>query len=406
MASILHRIISEYSIEYFFKNPRIYPKSVGTRAVSDFSKEEKDLLEKKRWYVYYSYFNPKTQKFEKQPPIYARINKDFPDFNLRYKAVHRLRRATKGLLEDGYNPFTDRIVPEDEPISIKDAIAEVKERKKKILKETSYATFLSHINAFSDFLAEKNLWQKPITKLDRKTIKSFLNKLDVSNRTINNYKTDISSLFTEMVRLDYIEHNFVDKIPNLKTDSTAHAVYTQKEQDLIFDHLEKYDPDLLFFIKFFTFTITRPIDACRIKIKDLDFENKCVFTTNKKIQNQKRVLPQILIDDFPDLSGFDKNSFLFPGASDSAMNRAKQISKRFSTVRDKLGFEKRKYTMYGFRHTIISRIFNKKLKETGNFEKTVSETMAITQHSTRKSFFSYAKSINLLAPEDYSEYLK
>lgn len=88
------------------------------------------------------------------------------------------------------------------------------------------------------------------------------------------------------------------------------------------------------------------------------------------------------------------------------MLRAKQVSKLFSKALTKLGFDKGKYTMYGFRHTLISSIFNQILKKENDFEKAVSETMKITQHNSRKSFFSYAKSINLLAPKDYYDHLR
>ena len=57
----------------------------------------------KRWYVYYSFRNPETDKLERQTHIYAGVNK-FKTLRERKNAIKILAQAVENILESGYNP--------------------------------------------------------------------------------------------------------------------------------------------------------------------------------------------------------------------------------------------------------------------------------------------------------------
>ncbi len=60
----------------------------------------------KRWYVYYSFRNPETDKLERQVPIYNKVN-FFETLKERKAAIKILREAVSAILKNGYNPFND-----------------------------------------------------------------------------------------------------------------------------------------------------------------------------------------------------------------------------------------------------------------------------------------------------------
>jgi len=62
------------------------------------------------------------------------------------------------------------------------------------------------------------------------------------------------------------------------------------------------------------------------------------------------------------------------------------------------------YTMYSFRHTFITKLYNELVKQYALFE-AKSRLMLITGHSSMSSFEKYLRDIDAVLPEDYSKYL-
>ena len=66
--------------------------------------------------MYFSFYIPEAGdngKFEKHiVPTYG-MNREFPNFNDRYRATHKLLKATEQMLEDGFNPLDVQIIVEE-----------------------------------------------------------------------------------------------------------------------------------------------------------------------------------------------------------------------------------------------------------------------------------------------------
>ena len=110
MISNLHKKLSEYRIEYYkendlymsnFRNISIYPKVVDKKKLKNFTTQEKEELTRTgfRWYVYYSFKEPGTDKYIRQRPVYLHLNRDFPDFDDRYREVHIMKQGITDALK-------------------------------------------------------------------------------------------------------------------------------------------------------------------------------------------------------------------------------------------------------------------------------------------------------------------
>ncbi|MCH4552705.1 hypothetical protein [Aestuariibaculum lutulentum] len=62
----------------------------------------------KRWYVYFSFRNPKTGKLKRVTPFYGDVNK-YKTKEARMEALTIYRKTLIKLLKLGYNPFKDKI---------------------------------------------------------------------------------------------------------------------------------------------------------------------------------------------------------------------------------------------------------------------------------------------------------
>jgi hypothetical protein len=99
MPKIRHLLTKEYANAYDLT----YKKQYSVPKIYD---ANGDL--KKRWYVYYSFRNPSTDKLERQTPIYSGVNQ-FKTPKERKEAIKILAKAIGTILENGFNPYDDAI---------------------------------------------------------------------------------------------------------------------------------------------------------------------------------------------------------------------------------------------------------------------------------------------------------
>ena len=210
---------------------------------------------------------------------------------------------------------------------------------------------------------------------------------------------------------ELVEENYIPTIPVLKSKPTRNKTYTLKEQENIFNYLEKKDPNLLLLIKFVSYSFMRPIEVCRLRIKDLNLETKTVEFKAKNSQLKTKRLPQILLNDLPDLSQLEKESLLFTAEKIGGFwdanetNRRDHFCKRFkSVVKDHFKFNE-DYGIYSFRHTFITKLYRELIKSMTP-EVAKSKRMLITGHTTLDALKKYLRTVDAELPADYSELFK
>ena len=383
----------------------------------------------KRWYVYYRFRNPKTGELQKMSSIYLGAN-NYKTKTERLQILNSVQKNLSKLLKEGYNPFENNqelynnqqkeieiiepIVEEKKEIkySIEQALDFALELKKQSLKDTSYRGLNNRINNFSDWIKKNKPDINNIEELSKKDITEFLNSILIKTSPVNrnNFRTDLSSIFQVLVDNEIVTLNFIKNTPILKTSPERNKTFSIKMQEAIFLYLENNDPILLLFIKFISYNFFRPIEICRIKIKDINLIEKNIQYEAKNSSLKTKYIPEILFNDLPDLSKFDGEDFLFTpnqigGKWDTKeTNKRSYFGKRFQVVKTHFGLNK-DYGMYSFRHTFITKLYQELRKNSAPFE-AKSKLMLITGHSNMSALEKYLRTIDAELPEDYSEMLK
>ena len=438
-----------------FSLPKIYTGGIDITDWVNYSKEEQEEALKKEWYIYYSFRCPKTLLLKRQTPIKG-ISNSFKTKKERYSYLSVMRETLEQLLLNGTNPYvkndfsyldelfdkskspelqtkkstpeavkkiavekiaeskTETIVVEktqpENFTSIKDAFEHTLKLKKNMMSETSYGNYKLRINKFLEFLPDKN---KSITSITKRDAVNFLNDIleRTSPRNRNNYRTDLSSFFSELENNEYIEQNFIRKINVLKSNPERNKTFSDVKQVDIYEYLAKNDTLLLLYIQFISYNFLRPVEVCRLKIKDIDLtENKLFFRAKNKIVKTK-IIPKILIDLLPDLSQMNPEHYLFTPqgfgmeSKTKENNRRDYFSKRFYDVVKKKFELNQDFGLYSFRHTFITKLY-RKLRETNSQQVAKSDLMLITGHTTITALEKYLRDVDAELPEDYSNLLE
>jgi len=367
----------------------------------------------KRWYVYYSYRNPETDKLERQTHIYAGVNK-FKNLRERKNAIKILAQAVENILENGYNPYEDEEIgttENDKKYNIEEAVAFSLELKQNTLKENSFRDFRVRIKAFEKWLLANGFENRYITSVDKKTTITFLNNVlsTTSAKNRNNTRAILSMFFQSLEDNDIIPDNFVKKINVLKSNPERNKTYSSKQEVDIFNYLKSNDELLLLFIQFISYNHLRPVEVVRLQIKDVNVKDRRIYVRAKNKAVKVKIIPEILLSTLPDLEKFHPESYLFtPNGighewATNETDKRDYFSKRFKKVKDSLGLGK-DYGLYSFRHTFITKLYHEFVKNSTPFE-AKSKLMLITGHETMVALDKYLRDIDAVLPEDYSQHI-
>lgn len=413
-----HVFEHDFTVKKNFSNPKIYTANG-------------DL--KKRWYVYFSFRNPDTGKLQRMKNIYGVAN-NFKTKEDRLMVLTAYRRNLLKLLKEGFNPFEDNTalfekrndnvnainsdtakndfpeptataIEEVPKMNIKEAFDFALTIKKSVVNDRTYRGYSNRVKNLLDWLTKNRSDLKNITDLKKSDVQKFLNSLlqDTSARNRNNFRVDLSSLMQTLEDNEIIPLNFIKSIPILKTTPERNKTYSKEVQENIYKHLEEKDTLLLLYIKFISYNFLRPIEVCRIQIKDINLPQKTIQFKAKNKALKTKIIPDILIDELPDLSNMEPNDFLFTpdklgGTWEASENNKRDyFSKRFKrVVKDPFHMGK-DYGLYSFRHTYITKLYRELVKGSSPFE-AKSKLMLITGHTTMTALDKYLRDIDATLP--------
>lgn len=422
---------SEYDNAYDLSEKRLFSKPKIYTA--------KDNLNK-RWYVYFSYRDPETGKLKRLTPFYGEANK-YKTKEERLEVLTTYRRVLLKLLKQGFNPYKDntelfqklnkkkkthstptpttQIAPHlncdniEDKMSIDEAFKLGLKLKEKTVSERTLQDYTNKVRSFLEWLENEHPEIKRVDKLNKSLFQNYLNSVLArsSARNRNNYRTDLSSVVQVLEDNDVIKKNYLKKIKKLNTKPERHKTYSSDTEKKIFSYLEENDPILLIFIKFYAYAFMRPIEVCRLKVKDINIKDKTIQFKAKNSALKTKMLPQILLDDLPDLSKLKPNTLFFTPNKLGAIweanenSRRDHFTKRFKkVVKDhfKLGTD---YGLYSFRHTFVTKLYKEFVKQYSPHE-AKSKLMQITGHNTMMALEKYLRDIDAELPKDYSYMLK
>jgi integrase len=421
-----------------FTEPKIYTGGIDVTNWNQLTPEQKHKALSKRWYVYFSYRHPETNLLVRQANIHWGANKfTFKENRLKY--LNRIRIKIHSGLQLGFNPYLDNqplydsntmdpsndevikvaekpqvvlaVENKNPTIPISKAFEIGLEQKKAVMSHSSYIKFRSRINKFlNDLSFIFKLETDGIESITKKDVMLFLNDtlIRTSPRNRNNTRTDISSLFQVLEDNDIIKENFVKKIKVLKAIPERNKTYTLDQQLSLFKHLRENDSILLLFVKFISYNFLRPIEVCRLKVKDIDLEQKKLYVRAKNKAVKTKIIPEILLKDLK-LANLKGERLLFTPEALGGLwdanegSRRDHFTKRFKKVKDQFGFGK-DHGLYSFRHTFITKLYQEFTK-TMTPSETKGKLMLITGHTTMKALEAYLRDLDAVMPDDYSEYL-
>jgi integrase len=443
----VHDKVHDSAMKLNYSEPKIFTGGVDIGAWSKLSAKDKKAALSKSWYIYYSFRNPTTGKLERQTNIKAGVNL-YKDKKSRCHILNELKDNLHYILKKGFNPYEDNSslevfiehllldkksksqtkkettvnpsfvivenIKEQHPSSsIKESFDLALITKSKVLSTTSYQNFSSRINRFSKWLIlEKIDLKNDISTINKKLVIQYLNTVlqATSPRNRNNTRTDISSLFQTLEDNEVIQDNFIKKINVLKSVPERNKTYTTTEQKNIFKYLKERDTILYLFVQFVSYNYLRPVEVCRLKIGDIDLIDKKIYVRAKNKPVKIKIIPDILIEQLPDISKLNKDDFLFTSDKIGGQWEAKENNKRdyftkqFKKVKDHFELGK-DYGLYSFRHTFITKLYKEMAKNATPFE-VKSKLKLITGHATMDALELYLRDIDAVLPEDYSKLLK
>lgn len=402
----------------------------------------------KRWYVYFSYRDPETGKMKRMKNIYGKVN-GHKTKEARYALLRLYKKRLLKLLKEGYNPFvnntshfqarqikgTEQVKGDTDDTNVEGPdigspvenggtstdrnsrpVREILERaiglKKNLVSPRTLADYANRCKLFVSWVQKNHVEIKTIDQVSKKVVVEFLNgiQLKTSPRNRNNYRTCLSAVFQTLEDNEVIPKNFIKNISALRSSPQRNKSFTQKEEKGIFNFLEEKDPILLLFIKFISYNFLRPIEVCRLRVKDIDLEERILRIQVKNKPLKTKIIPEILLKELEMLNGLDGDLFLFTpksigGKWEAGLSaRRDYFSKRFkSIVKNHYGFDKN-YGLYSFRHTFITKLYRALVKGSSPFA-AKSVLMQITGHTTMKALEKYLRDIDAELPDDYSKLL-
>lgn len=397
-----------------FSTPKLYiPKIKGTNK-PDISKS---------WYVFYYYRNNKTGKMQKF--IEKRGINRFKNITQRKEAGNNLRKARHYLLQNGYSPFAfkeeTQVLAETESFTISEALNIALKEKNKVWSESTIDVNRAMYNAFVKWLEKNNLSDKDIKELTKRHIVIFLNQLkkkdntNASATTRNNHKRLISSLIAKLVADDIMDNNFVENIPLLKSNPQKNKPYTKKQLEAIKKYLLEKDTNLYEFMQFVMYALMRPIEVCRLQVKDVDLENNII-----KVRTKTEVSATILIIEplrrlllKMNLEKYKPNDFLFskegkPSFWETEKEKSKVdfFGRRFQKLKKEIGDKihlDKDHNIYSARHTVALDLYNSFKNQGLTDLEAKHKLMTITRHKSLSGLENYLRDIGASLPEDYSD---
>lgn len=420
MKNFADKIKLVYESEYKMKNWKsvsIYPKILEDKRLSEFSKEEKMHLTRVgfRWYVYFYFRNPDTDKFERFNAPTLGINRDYKDFDERFNAIQALKRSVKASLKNGASPHSYSAI-HSKQMTVGEAIDYAMGNKKVTLSKRSFDAYSSKINIFKDYLDKRGVLNKSIDNFNHQYIREHL--IEVSrNTSASNSNTTlamIKSIFTELYQSDIIKENYTSRLRREKVviKKRKYKAYTIEQAEFILKYLEDVHPVLRLYIKFIMYNFLRIVEIARLKVKDIDLEDKTLQVFTKQGRVKKKRLPDSIVNILKDYDLSNKEAYLF--ARDeigkdwdkSVSTRSKYYGDNFDRLKPSMGYKTGDgYTLYSFRHSGIT-IGYQNLRKRLSKDDALDELMKYTGHETRSSLARYIQDNDIELVDEYEGIIK
>jgi integrase/recombinase XerD len=307
----------------------------------------------KRWYIYYSFLDPDTGKYQQFQKFISLREKTKTD---RYVAAKKLKDAINKRLREGFNPFAGNDPGHTNIIEAFAYIEKINATKRKRTQDT----YSCLIRRFKEFLNDKRYHLSTLTIEEfnyvhaQKFMDYYLEERKVENRTYNYALMHMRSFFTVLMEREWVNVNPFKKIKMLPVEETSIVAFSEEDLKKLRENLPTYNYDLYIVAGLIYYCFLRPAELMRLRVQDFHVEQGYLSIPAHVSKNKKQTTIDIPSNFLIDLAQFDLNYpeeyFVFArhlkrGPKEAAPTR---IAGYWRTFADEFGIDK---NIYALKHT-------------------------------------------------------
>lgn len=314
-------------------------------------------------YLYYYVRNPETGKLVRFKIMLDKYQKGAErDFMAAQISANVYNNFLKGI-----TPFTAPSVGRTST-PLKTVIARYKAYIKKLeeksaMSEKTRVDYFSRIKILEEWLDDRHYNNKKVYELNTAMATDFLDYIlldrETTTLTRNNYRTWLSAFCSWLVEKEYLTDNPIAKIPILPVKEKFREPLSVPDVKRLSQYLHLTDKRFLLACYFEYYTMIRPIELVKIRVRDIQLHDQTVFIPSMVSKNRKngRVpLHDKIVKLMLDLDVFSHSgkSYLFGKQMIPSEERARSniFRDRFLKVREDLGFPP-SYMFYSLKDTGI-----------------------------------------------------
>lgn len=235
--------------------------------------------------------------------------------------------------------------------------------QKQAMSEKTRIDYFSRISIFEEWLEDRHYNNKKVYELNTAMATDFLDYIlldrETTTLTRNNYRTWMSAFCSWLVEKEYLTDNPIAKIPILPVKEKFREPLSVPDVKRMSQHLQRTDKRFLLACYFEYYTMIRPIELVKIRVRDIQLHDQTVFVPSMVSKNRKngRVpLHDKIVKLMLDLDVFSHpgKSYLFGKQFIPSDERARSsiFRDRFFKLREELGFPSC-YMFYSLKDTGI-----------------------------------------------------
>jgi integrase len=382
-------------------------------------KEPKLYKGKDKWWVEYQFRIPEELRYRYKGAKWKGF-KVYEDIN-RYKTeeyAKLLITAIRAALEHGFNPFelakeTFVEFHEQTPQQLQDKVWTCtqafnyffQEWEQRGLEAATLTKLRRAIEALTAYLTKHNLQHASVKTITRDHIKAALRKASDenqwSNRTFNNNKTALSTLFIFLQNEKIISDLPTGGIEKKKTKSKKHRYYDPEQFERVRKVMKEDDPLVYFATKLIYYLCIRAekeLKHFRVGNIFLDRKQILIQAEEAKTDADRFIpIPDELMEELtairknypPDYYVIGKGTrikFVRDNTPSTKPFPNNMISGRFAKIRKKAGITS-DHTPYSFKHTRVIH-----LKQDGAQDKDI---MQVTGHTSYQAYAEYLRDLGV-----------
>ncbi|WP_114752277.1 tyrosine-type recombinase/integrase [Pleomorphovibrio marinus] len=355
----------------------------------------------KQWFVYYSFLNPETKKFQR-----FRIFQDINSGSTKAERMEKARLvqlAMAELLEDGFNPFEDQA--HDNTFTIINCIDIFLEAVKDRIRPKSYNRYFYEFRLMKQWFIDQGLQNLHISQVKKNHIFNHLEFARqhgdwTSGKTYNTHKSNISRLFNFFINNydEVLDKNPVETIESKPVITRGNQPYNENEFKAIQKVILENDPYLWRICQFVYYAAVRnEQEGLNLKVKHIDWgAGKLVLPPEITKAKSTQFIPiypefkKILLE--MGLMNVEPNYFIFGRDDRPGPLRVGKDNfyDRFKKMRSLAGLSKH-HGIYSFKHTRACHMV-----DDGS---SLYEIQTLFRHGNLQATMEYLKSVGRIIGE-------